>query len=63
MNAAKGFEKGSEAEKAFNSYLGNSQPVYIAYRQNDGTFLRTTNGRATSVAKKESELSKAYEIK
>ena len=63
MNVAKGFEKGSEAEKAFNTYLRNDQPVYVAYRQKDGTFVRTTNGRATSVAKKESELSKAYQIK
>ena len=63
MKAVKGFEKGSEAEKAFNSYLGNIQHVYVAYRQSDGTFLRTTNGRATSVAKSEKELSKAYLIK
>ncbi len=63
MKAIKGFSKGSEAEEAFCSYLGVSKPVYMAYRQPDGTFLRTTNGRATSVAKNESELSKAYLIK
>lgn len=63
MKAIKGFTKGSDAEKAFNAYLGNIQPVYVAYHQTDGTFLRTINGRATSVAKSEKLLSKAYLIK
>ena len=63
MKAVKGFIKGSESEKAFLSYIGSKQNVYIAYRQQDGTFLRTTNGRATSVAKSENQLSKAYLIK
>ena len=63
MKAVKGFIKGSESEKAFLNYIGSKQNVYIAYRQLDGTFLRTTNGRATSVAKSENQLSKAYLIK
>ena len=63
MKTVKGFIKGSESEKAFLSYIGSKPNVYIAYRQSDGTFLRTTNGRATSVSKSENQLSKAYLIK
>ena len=57
----KGFGKGSETEKMFYSYIGQKQPKYVAKKQNDGSYLRTTNGKATSVAKNENQLSKGYE--
>lgn len=57
----KGFEKGSETQKMFYSYIGQKQPKYVAKKQNDGSYLRTTNGKATSVAKNENQLSKGYE--
>jgi len=63
MKAIKGFKKGSKEEKAYDSYLGNKETVYVAYEQKDGSFLRTKNGRATSVARSKSELSDAYIIK